>query len=81
MPSGFCGNPTMLSVCPMADSCLTCEYFRTSKEFLDIHKKHLAEVEKNIIFYEEKGFIPNLETAKETKMILLKIIESLEKIE
>jgi integrase len=81
LSNGFCGNPTMLSVCPMADSCLTCEYFRTSKEFLDIHKKHLAEVEKNIIFYEEKGFIPNLETAKETKIILLKIIESLEKIE
>ena len=38
LSNGFCGNPTMLSVCPMADSCLTCEYFRTSIQYLDVHK-------------------------------------------
>lgn len=78
LSNGFCGNPAILSVCPVADSCLTCEYFRTNEEFLDIHKKHLEEVEKNIKFYEEKGYLPNLETAKETKKALENIINALE---
>lgn len=78
--NGYCGYPSSLGVCPYSDVCLNCEFFRTSKRFLDIHKKHLEEVRKNIIMYEENGYTNNLATAKNDEKTLLTIIESLEKL-
>lgn len=78
--NGYCSYPDRLGVCPYADACLDCEFFRTSKQFLDIHKKHLSEVQKNIITFEAHNWIPNLETAKRIEKNLLKIIESLENV-
>lgn len=78
--NGYCGYPSKLGTCPYSDICLRCEFFRTSKQFLDIHKKHLEETRKNIVMYENNGYLNNLATAKENEKILIKIIESLEKI-
>lgn len=78
--NGFCGFPDKLGTCPYSDICLSCEFFRTSKKFLDIHKKHLEEIRKNIVTYELNGWIPNLESAKETEKILIKIIDTLENL-
>ena len=78
--NGYCGYPSKLGTCPYSDACLHCEFFRTSKQFLDIHKRHLEEVQKNIVLFETNNWIHNLATAKETEKILLTIIEKLESL-
>lgn len=78
LPNGICGFPTALGVCPNSMVCLDCEYFRTSKRFLEVHKNQLNELEKNILIYEREGYLPNLETAKKQREILLRIIKTLE---
>lgn len=78
LPNGICSYPTALGVCPNADVCLECEFFRTSKRFLEVHKNHLKEIEKQIPIYESNGWINNLETAKKQQQVLLKIIAALE---
>lgn len=78
LPNGICSYPTALGVCPNADVCIECDFFRTSKRFLDVHKNHLLEIEKQIQIYESNGWINNLKTSKKQREILLKIIKSLE---
>lgn len=78
--NGYCNYPERLGTCPYSDVCLNCSHFRTSKQFLDIHKKHLAEVRKNIVLFETNGWLPNLATAKNTEKTLIRIIDTLEKI-
>lgn len=80
LPNGVCSYPSILGGCPNTDVCLTCKHFRTSKEFLNIHKDQLAVIESKIPIYKANNFLPNLETALKTKEILEKIIASLEEI-
>lgn len=79
LPNGICGNPAALGVCPHSMACLDCKYFRTSKRFLEAHKKQLEELEKNILLYEKNNWLPNLETSRKQKRILERIIESIER--
>lgn len=77
LPNGICSYPAVLGVCPNSDICLSCEYFRTSKKYLPVHEKQLEELEKQILIYESNGFINNLDTAREQKKQLEKIIKAL----
>lgn len=79
LPNGICTYPMKIGVCPHFDACLNCEYFRTSVDYLELHKQHLAKLENDIIIYEANGWLPNLETAKKQKVSLTKIIVTLEK--
>lgn len=79
LPNGYCGMPIKLGKCPHANSCLTCDLFRTNIEHLNIHKEQLIKTEIIIKKCEENNWIPQLETNKEIKKNLLKIIEQLEK--
>ena len=79
--NGYCCYPTKVGCCPYSDICLKCEYFRTSKAFLDIHKKHLENINKEIEIFQKQNLIQNLATSLETKQILEKIIDSLETLE
>lgn len=80
LTDGYCNYPHMLGICPNADICLSCEFFRTSVRFLDVHRKHLAEVRKNIVLYRTNNWIHNLATALETEQRLVTIIQALEDI-
>lgn len=80
LPDGFCSYPMRLGTCPNFEACLTCEFFKTSVEYLELHKQHLAAIENNIPFYEANGWINNLETAKTQRDSLKKIIAGLEKL-
>ncbi len=75
---GFCVYPTKLGSCPNADICLNCEFFRTSIDFLDVHKMHLEKINEQIEYFTSRGFLNNLATAKKTKETLEKIIKGLE---
>lgn len=80
LPDGLCSYPMRLGTCPNFEACLSCEYFRTGIEHLEIHKKHLAAIENKIPLYEANGWIQNLETAKAQRDSLKKIISTLEKL-
>lgn len=80
LSNGYCNCPSILGVCPNASICFDCDYFRTSKRFLDVHKEHLKELENNIIYYKSHNFLPNLETALEEKEKLIKLIKTLENL-
>ena len=41
LPNGLCSLPIKLGKCPHINSCLSCEYFYTSIEFIDVHKKQI----------------------------------------
>ena len=81
LPNGLCTYPRKLGVCPHYDACLSCEYFRTSIKYLDVHKEYLKELEEKIPVYESNGWINNLETAKLQRDNLKKIINGLEQIQ
>lgn len=78
LPNGICSYPSLLGTCPNKDICLTCNHFRTSKEFLNVHKEQLEDIERKIAYYKANKFLPNLETALKTKEILVNIIKTLE---
>lgn len=79
LPNGVCSYPMKLGVCPHFEACLTCPYFRTSIDYLELHKQHLAKLENDIVIYEGNGWLPNLQTAIKQKEALIKIINALEK--
>ena len=43
LPNGLCTLPISQQRCPHANACLTCANFRTSKKYLEQHKKQLAK--------------------------------------
>ena len=77
--NGLCGLNSKIQ-CPHMNSCLQCKYFLTSIEYLDIHKNHLAELEKKITFYEKNNMISSLKTAEKDKTALINIINKLEEL-
>ena len=81
LANGYCNYPTRLGVCPNADICLNCQFFRTSRRFLSVHEEHLKEVQKNIIISRMNGWNNNLATDLETEKKLKQIIETLQNIE
>lgn len=78
LPNGVCAYPLKVGVCPHFDACLTCPFFRTSLDYLELHKQQLAKIERDIPIYEANGWLPNLETAKKQRESLIKIINALE---
>lgn len=79
LPNGFCSMPQKLH-CPNMNACLTCQFFRTSIEFLDVHKQYLESLKERIKNYESNGYTQNLSFALEEKKHLELIISKLEEI-
>lgn len=79
LPNGYCGMPAKLQ-CPNLNSCLTCQFFRTSIKFLDVHKQHLEKTNEQIKYYEDNNFKQNLSSALQVKENLELIIAKLEEI-
>lgn len=81
LPDGICNRPVILGKCPHCNACLSCNEWRTSVEFLDIHKNHLARIRAYVKAAKEQGWIMQLHEAEQTEKQLSKVITSLEKIE
>lgn len=79
LANGYCGMPTQLQ-CPNLSSCLTCQFFRTSIKFLDVHKQHLEKLNEQIEYYKNNNFEQNLSSALQVKENLELIIAKLEEI-
>lgn len=80
LPNGFCGMPVSIH-CPNMNACLSCEFFRTSTQFLDTHKQHLSNLNDKIDYYKKNGFDQNLAFALKEKVKLETIIATLTQME
>ena len=80
LPNGMCSLPVAMGKCPHGNSCLTCTDFRTSKEFLSVHKKHYEKVCNFLTHAEKQGWQRQIETNEEVKINLESIIDRLETI-
>lgn len=78
LPNGVCGLPAKLKKCPHANSCLTCNNFMTSIEYLEVHKQQLARIEEYIEIAKKNNWIRQVETNEEVRNNLIKIIDTLE---
>lgn len=79
LPNGVCALPVGLGDCPHANSCLVCEYFRTSCEFLSVHKKQLETTNKLLEKSKKNNWKMQIETNTKVKENLINIIKTLEK--
>lgn len=80
LPNGICALPVKLNKCPHANSCLTCDKFRTNKKYLQIHKNHLKRVDEYLEIARKNNWIRQIETNEEIRVNLINIINKLEKI-
>jgi integrase/transposase-like protein len=78
LPNGYCGRPLVKGPCPHANACLTCGDFRTTKEFLGIHKKELEHTEKVLEKAKTHGWQRQVEMNEGVKKNLESIIQSLQ---
>ena len=77
LPNGYCCLPCQAS-CPHNNSCIHCDSFITSAEYLDIHKNQLAALEIELENYEQNGYLANAATTKKDIDTLKDIIKRLE---
>lgn len=80
LPNGFCGMPLRIH-CDKINSCLNCEYFRTSIKFLEIHEQHLEKLDEQIAYFKVMGYTQNLAFAEKEKEKLELIITKLHELE
>lgn len=81
LPNGLCTNPSKLGICPHYEACLSCQFFRTSIDYLELHKQHYADLQKKSVIYEKNNLTINYLTTKKEMEGLKKIIDSLLKIQ
>ena len=79
LPNGYCNMPAKLN-CHNLSSCLTCQFFRTSIKFLDIHKEQLRQLKEQLTYFENNNLQQNAVIAKKQISILETIVASLEQI-
>lgn len=78
LPNGLCSLPIKLSKCPHINSCLTCEYFYTSIEFIDVHRKQIEKTEQLIVISENNNWNHQINTNKKSLEHLINIVKILE---
>lgn len=77
LANGFCCLPCQIR-CPHTNSCIHCNNFITSLDYLDIHKKQLKLLESNLELYKANGYVSNVVTMEKDIRQLKSIIERLE---
>ena len=78
LPNGFCTLPVWQQKCPHANACLTCSNFKTSKKYLDNHKKQLLETTEIIDQAKQNEWERVVQANKEIQTNLRVIISKLE---
>lgn len=81
LPNGICARPVSLGRCQHCNSCLDCDEFRTSKAYLNVHKEHLKNIDQYLKIAEGNGWLPQIESNKRIKNLLVNIIKRLEEID
>lgn len=78
LPNGYCARPLVKGACPHANACLTCSDFRTTQEFLDVHRAELERTETIMQKATDNGWQRQVETNQQVATNLRQIITSLE---
>jgi site-specific recombinase XerD len=78
LPNGSCARPVIKGNCPHPNACLACGDFRTTLEFLNIHKSELEQTEQLIAKATENGWQRQLEMNQQVAINLRNIIHILE---
>lgn len=78
LPMGICNQPAIYGACDSSNSCLHCNHFRTTKDFLNIHKNQLKELQEALKIAETNNFVIRIPQYKRDIEALEKIIKSLE---
>lgn len=78
LPNGLCSLPIKLGKCPHINSCLNCDHFYTSIEFLEVHKNQIVKTEELIKVAETKNWKHQLNTNKKNLENLRNIVKTLE---
>lgn len=77
LANGLCCLPCQVK-CPHTNSCIHCNNFITSLDYLDIHKEQLKLLESNLELYKTNGYVSNVATTEKDIKKLKDIIERLE---
>lgn len=77
LANGFCCLPCQVK-CPHTNSCIHCNNFITSLDYLDVHKEQLKLLESNLELYKANGYVSNVATTEKDIKKLKDIIERLE---
>lgn len=77
LSNGLCCLPCQVK-CPHTNSCIHCNNFITSLDYLDVHKKQLKLLESNLELYKVNGYVSNVVTTEKDIRQLKSIIERLE---
>lgn len=77
LANGFCCLPCQIR-CPHTNSCIHCNNFITSLDYLDVHKKQLELLENNLELYKTNGYVSNVATTEKDIKKLKEIIKRLE---
>jgi hypothetical protein len=77
LPNGFCGRPAQQD-CPHPNACLTCPDFRTTPEFLEIHRRQAVTNRRLIAQADAKGHLRLAENLRQVQANLEQIIPALE---
>lgn len=78
LPNGLCCLPCQTK-CPHTNSCIHCNNFITSLDYLDVHKRQLELLESNLELYKANGYLSNVATTEKDIKKLKDIIERLER--
>lgn len=78
LPNGYCFLPVKAGSCPHANACLTCDYFRTDKRFLTVHKNHLQRTKRIIKKAKGNKWQRQVKMNTKVKDNLINIIATLE---
>jgi integrase len=73
LPNGICSLPTKMGTCESGNSCLECSKFRTSKDFLEVHKQQLESAKLLLAEAQKNAWETQIKTNE-------KIVEKLKKI-
>lgn len=78
LPNGSCALPTISQGCPHANACLTCTHFRTTADYLDLHKQQLEQTTQIIQKAQAHGWTRQVEMNQTVQANLKAIITGLE---
>lgn len=78
LPMGICNQPVIYGTCNSSNSCLHCNHFRTTRDFLNVHKNQLKEIQEALKIAEINNFEIRIPQYKKDIEALEKIINSLE---
>ena len=80
LPNGSCALPSISQGCPHANACLTCTHFRTTPEFLSVHKQEMEKTKQVLSKATANNWQRQVEMNQQVLTNLENIITGLEEV-